>query len=215
MPGSDRPGPPIGPARPPWLRPPPPLPRLPPSTGPPASAVANRPSIKASSAPARTTAGSARPPSRRLRAWINRVLPAPVSPVSAVMPGPGRTVTSSITPRLRTRSSTSMCATPVPLPVGETELGPEDGVEVAPAEGDQPSRLLAFATVDDRPRVELGHGDPVDHQHRGRGARAPRAAIARPGRGRGAGRRACGGRPGSRRSHGAGARAPGPRAERL
>ncbi len=91
----------------------------------PPSASLNRPSTRASSAPDRTRAGSPRPPSSRLRAPTRRVLPAPVSPVRAVMPGPRPTVTSSITPRSRTWSSTSMrpIVTPTGRPGGTSPAG--------------------------------------------------------------------------------------------
>ena len=83
------------------------------SSGPSARARARRsprrkrPSTTASSAPARTTAGSARPPRSSSRASTTSVLPAPVSPVRAVMPVPTTRSRSAMTPRSRTCSSSS------------------------------------------------------------------------------------------------------------
>ena len=62
----------------------------------------------ASVGPGRTRTGSARPPSSSSMASTTSVLPAPVSPVRAVMPGPRTRVRSAITPRSRTRSSASI-----------------------------------------------------------------------------------------------------------
>ena len=62
-------------------------------SGPPARATTSRspatkrPSTTASAAPARTIAASARPPRSSSSASTTSVLPAPVSPVRAVMPG--------------------------------------------------------------------------------------------------------------------------------
>src|SRR5580693_8345178 len=66
-----------------------------------------RASTKASVAPARTMPGLALPPSTSCSASTTSVLPAPVSPVSTVMPGPKTSVRSSITPRSRTCRSVS------------------------------------------------------------------------------------------------------------
>src|SRR3989442_2631320 len=49
-----------------------------------------------------------RPPSSRSSAWARTVLPAPVSPVMAVRPGPRRSSARSISSRFSTRSSRSM-----------------------------------------------------------------------------------------------------------
>ena len=97
--------------------------------------------------------GSARPPSSRLRASTSRVLPAPVSPVSAVMPGPRATVTSSMTPRLRTRSSTSVAHLLVPTGrPGGTWPGGWRGSPAVP-NGHQPGRLVALPALDGRSRA--------------------------------------------------------------
>src|SRR5438270_5117680 len=93
----------------------------------------NRPSTRASSAPRRTSTPSARPPTSSSMASTTRVFPAPVSPVSAVIPGPSTRRRSSMTPRSRTASSVSIGV----LPVRETELGLHDFEEVAPLEGDE------------------------------------------------------------------------------
>ena len=71
------------------------------------SPTTKRASTRASVAPARTMPVLARPPSTSWSASTTRVLPAPVSPVSAVMPGPKSRVRSSITPRSRTCRSVS------------------------------------------------------------------------------------------------------------
>src|SRR5690606_31379987 len=63
------------------------------------------PSTTASCAPARTTSGSARPPNRSPKATTRIDLPAPVSPVSTVSPGPKPTSTCSATARLFIRSA--------------------------------------------------------------------------------------------------------------
>ena len=123
-----------------------------------------RPSTSASVAPGRTRLGSARPPTSSSSASTSSVLPAPVSPVSAVIPGPRSRVTDSMTPRSRTRSSTSIGDGA--SAVGQVEPGPQDGVEVAGPEGDEAGR---------RRRRPAHHGVarfaarrdalPVDHEH--------------------------------------------------
>ena len=117
-----------------------------------ASAAAGQeepPSTRASSAPARTTDGSARPPSSSPSASTSRVLPAPVSPVSAVMPGrngDGHVVDDPevADPELDQGGAQRSSV----LPVGQMELGPQDGVEVPGAEGDQQGRSVALAALD-------------------------------------------------------------------
>ncbi len=71
------------------------------------SSTTKRPSTTASVAPGRTMPDSARPPTSSSMAVTTRVLPAPVSPVTAVIPGPSTSDSSAITPRSRTRSSLS------------------------------------------------------------------------------------------------------------
>src|SRR5688572_29082266 len=57
--------------------------------------------------------GRARPPSSRSSAWASTVLPAPVSPVRTLRPGPRRSSARSMSRRFSTRSSLS---TPDGLP---------------------------------------------------------------------------------------------------
>ena len=75
------------------------------------SGKTKRPSTRSSSAPGRTIPASARCPTSRLMASTTMVLPAPVSPVSAVRPSFNTMVACSITPRFSMCSSTS---TPTP-----------------------------------------------------------------------------------------------------
>ena len=67
----------------------------------------------AEAAPVRTVAGSALPPSRRLRPVSTMVLPAPVSPVSTVRPGPSVTLARPMTPRFSIRISSSTSDLPL------------------------------------------------------------------------------------------------------
>src|SRR5215211_1117112 len=64
--------------------------------------------MRARSAPARTALGSAGPPSSIAKASITMLLPAPVSPVSAMNPSPKVRRTCSATATLRMSSSCSM-----------------------------------------------------------------------------------------------------------
>ncbi len=88
-----------------------------PSTSPPnsstwavvaASGLVKTPSTRAWSAPSRTALGSERAPSSRPIPVTIMVLPAPVSPVTAVRPGSSSIVAELITPRLVIRSSLIM-----------------------------------------------------------------------------------------------------------
>ena len=81
----------------------------------------NRPSTRASVAPGRTIVASARPPMSQSMAVTSIVLPAPVSPVSTVRPGPSRRSTSAMTPRFSMRSSLSTLA---PQPGTQRSLNP-------------------------------------------------------------------------------------------
>ena len=67
----------------------------------------NTPSTYASGAPGLTIAERGFPPSRRSSAWASTVFPAPVSPVIAVSPSPGRSSALSIRSRFSMRSSSS------------------------------------------------------------------------------------------------------------
>src|SRR4051794_33667278 len=79
-------------------------------TGDPAGRT-RRPSTPARPA-ARTLPGSARPPNSSVRPVTTMVFPAPVSPVTTVSPRPSSSVTSSIEPRPRMRSSVSRPGSP-------------------------------------------------------------------------------------------------------
>ena len=65
------------------------------------------PSTYASGAPGLTMPERGLPPSSRSSAWASTVLPAPVSPVIAVSPSPGRSSALSIRSRFSMRSSSS------------------------------------------------------------------------------------------------------------
>ena len=98
------------------------------------------------SAPWRTIAGSARPPISSSMASTTSVLPAPVSPVTAVIPGRSTRVSSSMTPRSRTASSSSI--SDLASPVAQAELGLEDAVEVAGSERHQPGPVRRGRALD-------------------------------------------------------------------
>src|SRR5689334_23397184 len=123
------------------------------STSPPSSSTLacvseptrSTPSIRALLAPARTAPASPRPPSRRPRAVTIMVLPAPVSPVMQVSPGPNSRVLDSITPRELILSSSSIAGLPGATPAGDWQ----------PELRDQPvgERLVAQPHQADRPRA--------------------------------------------------------------
>src|SRR5262245_58063191 len=129
------------------------------------SSSTNRPSIEHSSAPCRTMPLSARPPTSSSIASTRSVLPAPVSPVSAVIPGPRTSTSSSITPRLRTASSVSTGQTAASAVV-QAELRLEDAVEVALAERDEARTPIGGRALDDVTLVELADAGAVDRQRR-------------------------------------------------
>ena len=81
----------------------------------------NAPSTYASDAPGRTMPARGLPPSSRSSACASTVLPAPVSPVSTLSPGPSRSSARSISRRFSTRSSSS---TRQGLPAGPDGPGP-------------------------------------------------------------------------------------------
>jgi hypothetical protein len=90
-------------------RPPPPARARPASAHDPSRPPTSKtPSTEARSAPARTTSAEARSPSSSDSAPTMIDFPAPVSPVSTFSPGPSRTVSWSISAKLRIRSSVSM-----------------------------------------------------------------------------------------------------------
>ena len=67
----------------------------------------NTPSTYASEAPGLTMPDRGLPPSSRSSAWASTVFPAPVSPVIAVSPSPGRSSARSIRSRFSMRNSSS------------------------------------------------------------------------------------------------------------
>ena len=67
--------------------------------------ASNQPSTAAWDSPTRTSPASARPPASRPSPLTTMVLPAPVSPVTAVNPGANRHVASAMTPSPVIRSS--------------------------------------------------------------------------------------------------------------
>ena len=77
-------------------------------------AVDEPPSTRASSAPSRTSDGVGAAADSSSSASTISVLPAPVSPVIAVMPGPSSRQRSAMMPRFSTRSSTSIALTGPP-----------------------------------------------------------------------------------------------------
>ncbi len=82
-------------------------------------AMSRTPSTRARAAPWRTTDASAREPSSRPSAVTTMVLPAPVSPVTTLSPGPNSSNASSITPSDEIRSSSSIAMNrPRPSPRG-------------------------------------------------------------------------------------------------
>src|SRR6202022_30852 len=121
---------------------------------------------EARAAPGRTRAGSARPPNSSPSAVTTMVLPAPVSPVSAVKPAESSSTASSMTPRPVIRTSSSMLAcvlpgTAAPARHGQAELDPQP-VREAPAAGAR--RLQPCEQDRQRPSADLhaGPGRPID-----------------------------------------------------
>ncbi len=150
-------------------------------------------------APGRTRTGSARPPTSSSRASTSSVLPAPVSPVRAVMPGPSSSVTASMTPRSRTRSSTSIGG---------------DGSAQRSARWNRDRRMAWKSRSPKRDQAGV-HGPsrhttaspgyegatlmPVDDEDGRQRARPPRGGATARARGRGCGRTACAARSASPR----------------
>src|SRR3954469_19799576 len=124
-------------------------------------APTKRPSTTASSAPGRTRSDSARPPINSSMASTTSVLPAPVSPVSAVMPASRTRVRSAITPRSRTRSSVSMAA---PSSFRQTELSHHDVMELPRGERDEDGVMATGDDLDGGARLQGGDGLAVDDQ---------------------------------------------------
>src|SRR5262245_35693963 len=145
-----------------------------------------RPSTQASSAPVRTSIGSALPPTRSSIASTTMVLPAPVSPVTAVMPPPITRRSSAMTPRSRTANSTSTAFSPgraasPTLPIAQPELGLQDPQEVAGPEGHEPGGELGRRAHDGVAPGQRAEVVAVDRQ---RGGAVARDLDAHPGRGR-------------------------------
>src|SRR5687768_11634806 len=151
-------------------------------------ATPTTPSTRACLAPVRTAPGSARPPRSSPRAVTTMVLPAPVSPVIAVKPGPSSSTDSSITPRAVIRISSSIvdgppatvsggaappCDRQLELrdePVGERRLVQprEEHRRVAPAYLDPGTRRQLDRPAPVAPQDTSTVGDDLDGQHRGR-----------------------------------------------
>ena len=112
-----------------------------------------------------TSVASARPPTSNSSAVSTSVLPAPVSPVIAVMPGSNTSPRCSITPRFVAASSMSWSA-----PVALTRRSAQTWF-VAP-DGSSSSRtkqslLGPRRRAGDRlPNFELAHDVPIDSDHR-------------------------------------------------
>src|SRR3954453_17735186 len=90
--------------------------------------------------------GLARPPRSRSIAWASTVLPAPVSPVIALRPGPGRSSARSSSSRFSILSSSS---TRPGLAAARDGVAPRELIR-------QPPELLPQAVVEARAR---GLGD--------------------------------------------------------
>ena len=117
------------------------------------------------------------------------VLPAPVSPVSAVMPGPSTRESSAMTPEVAGSAARSASA------VAQPELGLEDPVEVRSPNRTKRATSVGAATGHD---VALGqHRRRGDRRRRPRrrARRSPRCRSPRRGRAPASGRTACGVRP--------------------
>src|SRR4051812_22121621 len=96
-------------------------------------------------------------------ASTSSVLPAPVSPVSAVIPGGTTRRRSSTPPRPRPANSVSIAPA---LAIGEAELGLDDVEEVAALEADEARRVRRRRADDGVAAVHRPQLAPVDGQHR-------------------------------------------------
>ena len=105
--------------------------------------------------------GLARPPSTSCSASTTRVLPAPVSPVSAVMPGPKISVRSSITPRSRTCRSVNTAGSRRPgrRAAGSAGCRRRSGARCAPPHG-----AFGHRAGDSGPRLEPSDLQAVDDE---------------------------------------------------
>src|SRR5215216_6019729 len=118
------------------------------------------------------------PPSSRSSACASTVLPAPVSPVSTLSPGPRRSSARSISNRFSTRSSSSTeprwyqpPPTDRPVPAGGSHSGGEASellaqavVEACPGYLGQAAALRPEANVEALARRKLAHR-PAVHRH--------------------------------------------------
>src|SRR6476469_6132518 len=132
------------------------------------------PSTRAERAPARTAPVSARPPSRSPSAVTTMVLPAPVSPVTTVRPGPSSRVEDSMTPSEPIRISSSIVSlgqstTPLagapPALDGQAELGHQAVGEGCLVQPDQPDRAVPTAYLDPGPGWQVDGPAAVAPQH--------------------------------------------------
>src|SRR3712207_2164108 len=87
----------------------------------------------------------------RSSAWASIVLPAPVSPVSTLRPGPSRSSARSISRRFSTRSSDSTRAAWHPHPTEHT-FGCSSATKPAKPSAREPPELLAQPPVERRSR---------------------------------------------------------------
>src|SRR5215510_4958087 len=99
------------------------------------------------------------------------VLPAPVSPVTAVIPPPITRRSSAMTPRSRTANSTSTAvspgrAAPPTLPIAQPELGLQDPQEIAGPEGHEAGAQLGRRAQDRVAPGERAEVVAVDRQGR-------------------------------------------------
>ena len=141
--------------------------------------MTRRPSTRASSAPGRTIAASARPPTSSSIASTSIVLPAPVSPVTAVSPVPSTSSMRSMTPRFSMCSSVSISGRPGrtwPSGSGGTDAPPKRTKLAVAADGAQrttsPSSSAAHRAAVHRAmtrrrspmHLDLDHLGGVEHE---------------------------------------------------
>src|SRR5215471_5495649 len=153
------------------------------ATGPDAS-TSKRASTTAQSSPERIRSGWARAPMTSRIASTRIDLPAPVSPVRTFRPGANGTTTSSMTARLRMRSSLSMaplaCYGPrrpilkmylnwagrlTRLPLAPLELGAKNGEDVLLREPQQADARRGPANLDGVPLSQREAHLPVGREH--------------------------------------------------
>ena len=143
----------------------------------PADGTTKRPSTRADAAPERTAPVSARPPRSSPSPVTTIVLPAPVSPVSTLRPGPSSTTAWLITPRSVILISSSTASSrelsrvdgAAPPGDGQLELGDEAVGERAGVEPGEPERLAPAADLDPRTGWQLEGAPAVAPEHTGAG----------------------------------------------